>query len=259
MNADEAHTDTGEGYTNTMAAPDRTIPPYELLGVFANRETADRVVEMVRRRVPGADGRVGNAEDYVDAMKAETVRDSEDSIITTGAMVMSKEGSRSVATIAPVAAAVGVLLALPIAWFALPDTAAWLRLVIAVAVGATGGGTIGWIAGMGLGVIGPDPQLAAQRGVTARVWPDNEETRSLLLDGRPLRLDVLDATGLPVETLTTERELTATGIRDQLDMRVTNPTDEWHSANADDPRHGRGVPGQDVATDVADPANPRVR
>ena len=242
-----------------MAAPDRTIPPYELLGVFADRETAERVVDTVRRRVPGADGRVGNAEDYIDAMKAETVRDSEDSIVTSGAVVMSKEGSKSVATLVPVAAAIGVVLALPIAWFALPDTAAWLRLVIALVVGMAGGGTIGWIAGMGLGVIGPDPQLAAQRGVTARVWPDNDEVRTLLLDGRPLRLDVLDATGLAVETLTTERELTDTSIKDQLDLRATNPTDQWHSANADDPRHGRGVPGQQVATDVPDPANPRVR
>jgi hypothetical protein len=242
----------------SMAAPDRTVPPYELLGVFADRETADRVVEAVRRRVPGSDGRVGNAEDYVDAMKAETVRDSEDSIIANGALVMSKEGSKSVFAFIPVAAAIGVLLALPIAWFALPDTAVWLRLVIALAVGAVGGGTIGWIAGMGLGVIGPDPQLAAQRGVTARVWPDSEETRSVLLAGKPLRLDVLDATGLAVDTLTTERELTDTGIKEQLELRATNPTDQWHSADARDPRHGRGVPGQDVATDVPDPANPRV-
>ncbi len=243
----------------TMAAPDRTIPPYELLGVFPDRETADRVVETVRRRVPGSDGRVGNAEDYVDAMKAETVRESEDSIIANGALVMSKEGSKSVFAFVPIASAIGFVLALPIAWFALPDTAVWLRLVIALVVGAVGGGTIGWIAGMGLGVIGPDPQLAAQRGVTARVWPDSDDTRSVLLAEHPLRLDVLDATGLPVETLTTEREQSATGIKEQLELRATNPTDQWHSADASDPRHGRAVAGQEATSEVVDPANPRVR
>jgi hypothetical protein len=125
------------------------------------------------------------------------------------------------ALIMPVALVLGVLVSLPLAFFFARDVSFAVRLGAAIGVGVALGGTMGFVL-TSLGAKGPSEPMAAERGVTVRVHSDRDDVRAAMLEAHPIRLDVIDDTGKPIETIATEEQESDTGAVQDLGDRMTN-------------------------------------
>ena len=62
---------------------------------------------------------------------------------------------------------------------------------------------------MSLGQKRPNEPMAAEQGVVVRVRHDRDDVRQLMLAAQPLRLDVVDDEGRPIETVAQDGTTTA--------------------------------------------------
>ena len=233
-----------------MSVHEANIRRRELLGVYRDRSTAENVVREVAE-LAGSDGRAGDAHDYVDSLRSEMRQELRDTVFAPQAgLILTREASKGLSVILPICVAGGIVICLPLALAFGGAYSVAVRLLIAVVVGAAAGGTIGFIIGAAVGMRGPDDRAAAQRGVTVRAWPDRDDVREVMVAAKPLRLDVVDETGEPLETVTTEHGDGRGAVQELGEHVEPLPTGDWSPVQADDPRHGRSVPGQDAPMDV---------
>jgi hypothetical protein len=227
--------------------------PRQLLAVYPDRATAEAVLDEVQH-LPGEEGRVGAAQDYVDSLRGEMHQEISDSYFSPqAAFIVTKEATKSLTIVLPLATLIGALIGLPFAAIEFGGLGVVARLLICAAIGAVGGATCGWIIGAGLGVKGPEEQAAAQRGVTVRVWPDDPRVREVMAKRRPLRLDVVDDAGRPLETITTEEQQQDDGAFERVEHRLPQPPGgDWSPVRDDAERHGRAVEGQAYVTEEQD-------
>jgi hypothetical protein len=101
--------------------------------------------------------------------------------------------------------AAGALVTLPLAFIGtFGDAMLWIRVAITAAIGALGGGTVGFIVGGGMAAKGPDEPLAAEQGVAVRVADARDEVVEALGDDEPIRLDTVAPSGRKTSTVTTD-------------------------------------------------------
>jgi hypothetical protein len=95
---------------------------------------------------------------------------------------------------------IGALLALPFAAIHFGDFSLLARLIVVAIAGAVCGATAGWLLFTAFATRRPDEPLAAEHGATlaVRSTPDVEAT---LMQTSPIRLDVIDANGEPVRSI----------------------------------------------------------
>ncbi len=227
--------------------------PRQLLAVYPDRATAQAVLDEVQR-LPGEDGRVGDAQDYVDSLRGEMHQEISDSYFAPqAALIVTKEATKSLTIVLPIATLIGAIIGLPFAAIGFGGLGVAARLAICALIGAVGGATCGFIIGAGLGVKGPEEQAAAQRGVTVRAWPDHPRVREVMSKRHPLRLDVVDDAGRPLETIRTEEQDDDDGALERVEDRLPQPPGgDWSPVRDDAERHGRAVEGQDFVTEERD-------
>jgi hypothetical protein len=145
----------------------------------------------------------------------------------------------------PIAALIGAVLALPLTLIAIDGWDWWERALLVCAIGALGGGTIGFIVGAAMAARGSDDPSAAQRGTTVRVRTTRPEALEAMVRRRPIRIDLRSPdTGL-LETIVTEEQYDDDGIWERLRDQFGQPTDgEWHTG-ADEVRRLRSVEAPD--------------
>src|SRR4051794_34930054 len=124
----------------------RDVPSQEhrqLLGVYRDRATAADVLDRIHR-LPGPEtGRVAAERDTVDSLRAEMRQEMHDSVIAPqAAMVMTKEATKGLAVVEPIAIAIGIVIAVPIAVVAGGSVSLGLRILIGALIGAVGGATV---------------------------------------------------------------------------------------------------------------------
>jgi hypothetical protein len=212
-------------------------PVDRLVAVYPDRGRADRAAAAVRDASPGAATRVDDPHDRVAALHGEMREESELSFISPQAGVfLTKEMTKSVLLLVPVGAVIGAVIAAPLAAFAFRGTSLGVRLVWAVVIGATMGGTIATIVGAALAARGPADQSAGHVGVPVRVTGDvGREVVDALVRVQPIRVDAFAADGTPLATVTTEEEADPGGIFEHLHHQFTQPRQgDWSSARVDD-------------------------
>lgn len=177
---------------------------HELLGVYPDERTAQKVVADIRARLGEKGAHRGTREDRRDSLNAEMGEEMLSSVTAPQAgVVYTKEALKTGAWMLPLCVAAGILVALPLAFIFDAGVSTGTRLVAAIGIGAAFGATVALVL-VSLGVKRPSEPMAAERGVTVRVPDDTEELRNLMIGAHPIRLDVVDDRGRPIETITEE-------------------------------------------------------
>jgi hypothetical protein len=202
----------------------------ETLGVFGDRDGAEAAAQ--RAREAGVDDsriRVGDDADSQASLKAEMREEMEEAWFSPqAAFVATKEAAKGLSLATPIAAAAGAVIALPFAFiFTFGSTELWLRIVVALVIGAMAGGTVGLIISGGMTIKGPDEPLAAERGVTLRVADAGADTVQALEQEEPIRLDTVAPSGRKTSTVETEEERTGSGVVDRLFQKAREPEGDW--------------------------------
>src|SRR4051812_45604938 len=87
----------------------------QLLGVYRDRAAAVDVLERIHHLPEPESGRIGAERDTVDSLRAEMRQEMHDGVVAPQAvMVLSKEATKGLAVVEPVAIAIGILIAVPI-------------------------------------------------------------------------------------------------------------------------------------------------
>ncbi|HVT77031.1 MAG TPA: hypothetical protein VHD87_08380 [Acidimicrobiales bacterium] len=178
---------------------------HELLAVYPDQETADHVIEELKRRFYERDVHEGTDQDRRDSLNAEMSDEMRASFAAPQVgVIYPKEAMKTAAWMMPLFIAVGMVIMLPIA-LAVHGShlATGTRVVAGLLIGAALGATMALIL-MGLGEKNPDEAMAAERGVVVRVGEDRDDLRSFMLESHPIRLDVVDDRGRPIQTIATE-------------------------------------------------------
>lgn len=175
-----------------------------MLAVYSDEQTADKVILDLREQMGGLRAERGQKIDEQNSLNAEMSEEVEKSWLSPQAGVLyPKESMKTAAGMFP-------LLILPSIAFCGIVAMAWpgdmrvgTRALIGAGIALMLAGTVTLVL-MSLGQKRPNEPMAAERGVVVRVHDDRAEVRKLLLDAHPLRLDVVDDQGRPIETLTTQ-------------------------------------------------------
>jgi hypothetical protein len=180
----------------------------ELVAVFESHAQAEEAVRRLRAAgLPEHEIHLDGREDEATALRG-TMRDElERSWLSPQAgLVLTKRMTKGILTVSPLFVAIGVVLALPLAFLAFDGMALWTRLLTVVVLGALAGGTVGFIVGAGEAEKGkPDP-LEPERGTVLRVGADSDDARRLLTEADPIRLDVVATDGSPLGPVVSEEE-----------------------------------------------------
>ncbi len=209
----------------------------ESLGVYKDREDAEAAAERAERAgVDESEIRIGDEADAKASFQAEMREEMEEAWLSPqAAFVATKEAAKGLSLAAPIGAAVGALITVPFAvMMSFGISALWLRLLIAVGIGAMAGGTVGFIVGGGMAIKGPDEPLAAERGVTVRVPAAQEEVVAALEEEELIRLDTVAPSGRKTSTVETEDERTSDGVVEDLKENVRQPEGDWSRTRSDD-------------------------
>jgi hypothetical protein len=209
----------------------------ELLGVYPDRQSAERVADALKRRGvdPGAI-HIGDARDEADSLLSEMDEEVSESWGSPAAPpIVTKEMVKGGFLAGALGAIIGALVLVPAAFlFGWKDTTALsVRVAVVMGIGASLGLTIGWVVGGGWSVR-RDRKLAAERGVTVRVETARDDVRSAMESANVLRLDELDGRQR-VRTITTEER-----------REVHNPVEDAKTTASDlaeEIKHGEETTG----------------
>ena len=117
-----------------------------------------------------------------------------------------------------IGAVIGVIIAFPFSFIPVASAPWWLRFVVLVIIGAMAGALIGVMIGVPLAAKGPGDRLVAQRGVTVAVTGSLEVAERVMARNQPLRVDLVDPHGNPMEVVDEARETSTTvELRRHLD------------------------------------------
>lgn len=198
--------DASPGATTVTKPGAPSAPPGEgsnhLVAVFADRARAlDVRRSLLDRGFRETDLRLDDADDRVSSLEAEMQSEMSEGLVSPLPLVTTNRGMRGFAATAALGVVVALALAVPLAFIDI-GLAYWGRYIIIAAFLILLAGTIALVIGPGMGVNRPDEAMAAERGVTLQA-PNTDAARRALLAGRPIRLDEVDATGLPVQAIAT--------------------------------------------------------
>ncbi len=178
--------------------------PHELLAVYPDEATAERVLDDLRKQMSEWTAERGSHADEQASLNAEMMEEMENSWVSPQAgFITTKESTKTAAAMFPLSVIGSLIVAVPISFAFSGDLSAGSRAVLAAGIALIMGGTITLIL-MSLGQKRPNEPMAAEKGVVVRVHDDREELRRLMLNSHPLRLDVVDDTGRPIENLMSE-------------------------------------------------------
>lgn len=204
-----------------------------LLAVYRSEDAAENAARAVNdmgvSRV-----RVGARADVIASLDAEMQAEMRESWTSPqGFGVLPKEAAEGVAVGVPLAALIGMLVALPLALIPLPgalaDMAILPKLLIAAIVGAVAGATVGFIAGAGFNAQGPAAPMAAEEGTTVCVMDGRAEVEDALCRVRPMRLDRLHADGSST-TVFDESDLEPAIDLSNMEDSARHPEGDWSAA-----------------------------
>ena len=183
----------------------------EIIGVFRSPESARAAADAAARVTSGTVApRVGAAGDDVTSLKAEMREEMQHTTAGAGNVgPFTKEMTKGLSRGTAVGIVVGAVLALPLGFIEWMSIGLVPRLLIAAAVGAAAGATVGFMAG-GFTAKGPAMQMAAERGTTVvidvRTPAEIEAVTEAMRQHDPIRIDLTTGEGDAVSTLTNEEE-----------------------------------------------------
>jgi hypothetical protein len=184
-------------YGYPIGVEDNQSSSHSIVAVFQNEAQAERVAADLASAGIGRDAvRIGDERDHITSLRSEMRHELNRSAPT------HRAGAFAVVA----GTIIGALVGLPFALIPMDDLSWWARVLLTCGIGALAGAAIGFVAGGSLAMRGPGDELAAQRGVTLTVVGDIDTARPLILAQRPLRLDVVDASHLPVEVVPDDDE-----------------------------------------------------
>ncbi len=197
-----------------------------LVAVYESSEAARAAAAAALQAGATSDAvRIDNDLDRIVSVRGEMHEEMEHSLMGPGNVgPFTKEMTKGMLVGAIAAAVIGALIALPFATFAFGGWPAWLRVLVVTLVGAVVGGTVGWIVGGAFGARRPDEPLAAERGVTLTA-PALESVQTALMALSPIRLDLVEADGGAVDTVTTDDAQGASLAR-RVGRNMANEADE---------------------------------
>jgi hypothetical protein len=205
-------------------------PPMErrqVIAVYRDEQQARRVVDALERDAVAGEVHIGEQADEQQALRNEMQEEMEHTVVGPGNVgPFTKEAAKGAGVGTMGAAVFGALAALPFGLLEFGPTL-WQRFLVAAAVGAVAGATVGFVAGGGLAAVGPAEPLAAERGVTVAVTVPRgdatEQVARLLAQGEPLRLDVVDEDGRVVDTVQTDD---SGSVPERVAYRLSHPDDD---------------------------------
>ena len=182
-----------------------------LVGVYQDEATARRVAEAART-AGGEPVEIGAEDDRIAALRGEMREEVSEAWGGPSVGIYTKEMARSVPKWTAVGAAIGVLLALPLAFLVFDNLSPVVRLFAAVCGGAFGGGTIGFLVGGGFFDVRRKArdQLAAEEGVVAGADLSDPGVVQAMAEPEPIRIDRVRPSGQPEDTVATEDEVDVT-------------------------------------------------
>ncbi len=210
----------------------------ETLGVYKDRQEAEAAAEQIQDAgVDASQIRIGDEADSKASVQAEMREEMEEAWLSPqAAFVATKEAAKGLSLVTPVAAVLGILVTLPLGFIVdFGGAPLWVRLLISVAVGALGGGTVGFVIGGGMAMKGPNEPLAAERGVTVRAPAASDEVVAAMEGEDPIRLDTVAPSGRKTSTVETEDERTPDGVVQNLAQNARQPEGDWSRERGDDP------------------------
>jgi len=183
-----------------------------LVAVFPDEATAEQAARSAREA--GADRlEVGGALGEQASLRSEMREELSNSAAGATMGVVTKEMTKGLSVFVPIGALIGAIVFLPFAFISMGDLSAGARVLIMVACGAFAGGVVGLVVGGALGARRPGEAMAAQRGVTVTAAPATEAVERAMAEHHPMRLDVVNRSGMPLEALSDERRDDATTPR----------------------------------------------
>ena len=207
----------------------------ELVGVFHDRAQAESAAEKARAiGTPGESIRVERQEDKVASLRGEMRDELERSWFSPqGGFMLTKRMIKGILAVSPFTVLAGVLLLLPFAFVSWGSLPLWGRILLTSVIGATAGGTVGFIVGGGEAEKGAGAPLAAEHGVTVRVADAGAEVQQALVEAEPLRLDVVTPDGTPLDSITSESERNEEGAIEDLARAWKEPDRDLHNQHED--------------------------
>lgn len=188
-----------------------TTDTREIIGVFRTPEAARAAADAAAKAASTMNApRVGNAEDGVASLKAEMREEMQHTTAGAGNVgPFTKEMTKGLSRGTVIGIFVGAVLALPLGFIEWMSLGLVPRLLIAAAVGAAAGATVGFMAG-GFTAKGPAIPMAAERGTTVtidvRTPQEIEAVTEAMRRHDPIRIDLATLGGDAISTITTEEE-----------------------------------------------------
>jgi hypothetical protein len=203
--------------TNDMEHPPEPEPELgeRLVGVYRDDATARRAAETARS-AGGERVEIGAEDDRIAALRGEMRQEMGDAWAGPSVGIYTKEMARSVTKWTAAGIGIGVLLLLPVAFFAFEDLSLVARLFAAACTGAFGGGAIGFLFGGGFFEVRRKArdELAAEQGVVVGADVSGPGVAQAMAEPEPIRLDRVRPTGQPEDTVVTEDQET----KDEVDL-----------------------------------------
>ena len=199
-----------------MGELDLTSTPEErIVAVFRDQASAEQAADRARRS-GGERVAVDDPDDDVRALVGEMREETAESWAGPSVAIYTPEMARHIPGPTAAAAAIGAVVALPMALVVGGNVSLVARLILAAICGAIAGGTIGFLAG---GFLGARRRavldLAEERGVVVGVQGGNPAAIRALADSGAVRIDRLYGTR-PVDTLAShERRTPSETVKDQ--------------------------------------------
>lgn len=194
---------------------DTSTEAERIVAVFPDQAAAERAAARARS-CGGQDVAIGDRDDDVRALVGEMREETSESWAGPSVAIYTPEMARHIPGPTAAFAAVGAVVALPLAFFNFGDVSLIARLIIAAVCGAVGGGTIGFLAG---GFIGARRRavldLTEERGVVVGMRGGHPAATVALAEAGALRIDRILGQQ-PVDTIASHEERTPAGtVRDQ--------------------------------------------
>ncbi|HEV3363754.1 MAG TPA: hypothetical protein VG795_06375 [Acidimicrobiia bacterium] len=198
-----------------------STPDERIVAVFRDRDSAQTAADRARRS-GGQDVAVDDRNDDVRALVGEMREETSESWGGPSVAIYTPEMARHIPGPTAAAAAIGAVLALPLAFLVGGDVPLIGRLILAMFSGAVGGGTIGFLAGGFLGARRrANLDLADERGVVVGVRGGNPAAIQALASAGAIRIDRVVGSR-PVDTLASHEARTPS----ETTMEQPIPQDE---------------------------------
>lgn len=185
-----------------MSTPDERI-----VAVFRDRDTAQTAADRARRS-GGQDVAVEDRNDDMRALVGEMREETSESWAGPSVAIYTPEMARHIPGPTAAGAAIGALLALPLAFLVGGEVSIMGRVFLAMICGAIAGGTIGFLGG---GFLGARRRavldLAEERGVVVGVRGGNPAAVRALATAGPIRIDRFHKQ-FPIDTVTSHEDRT---------------------------------------------------